>query len=172
MIVFSFWITGLTCNLREVKGNICKQVIHDTKPTKWLFLRSYKIIPHWIFLHCSVHKRPSSWNQTNAILHKVNSFTFFHRCHGVKESKWLKCRHFFVELLYKCDGSWYTVSWKQPTYFTEVSTVLRVCPVAVKTSCSRRSLLLLKSALFFNHFFIYNLCFLFHFIALLFSSKT
>jgi len=25
--------------------------------------------------------------------------------------------------LYKCDGSSYTVSWKQPTYLTKVSTV-------------------------------------------------
>jgi hypothetical protein len=40
----------------------------------------------------------------------------------------LACRHFFVQLLHKGDGSWNTVSLKQPTSLAKISTVGRLFP--------------------------------------------
>jgi len=49
--------------------------------------------------------------------------------------KWLKLRHFCVEFLYICVGSWYTVFWKQPPYLTEASTVAPRQPCTIATIC-------------------------------------
>ena len=55
-------------------------------------------------------------NQSNTAHNQISHFLMHLTwCNRVK------CRHFFAEMLCKCDGSWYTVSWKQPTYLTKVS---------------------------------------------------
>jgi hypothetical protein len=57
--------------------------------------------------------------------HKLSLFIFLctkaFKTYYVACSKYLKCRQFSVEQLYKCAGSWYTVLRRQPTYLTKVN---------------------------------------------------
>jgi hypothetical protein len=56
----------------------------------------------------------SAWNP---ISHFIMQVTWCNRV------RWLKYKHFCVEWLYKCVGSWHAVSWQQPMYLSEVSRV-------------------------------------------------
>ena len=67
----------------------------------------------------TISREPNNRNKThNQIYLFCTQLTWGNR------AKYLKCRHFFVELLYKCAGSPHTVSWMQPTYLTNVSTLI------------------------------------------------
>jgi hypothetical protein len=64
------------------------------------------------------HQETEQKKTYNPISHFCTQLTW------CKSVKYLKCRHFFVDLLYECAGSWCTVSWMQTTYLKNVSTFL------------------------------------------------
>ena len=86
------------------------KLIHDIKQTKYthLFLRYWYHnitlnIPTYYGLQGPIIKESNLSNKAwNLISHVCIQLTWCNRV------KWLKYRHFFVQFLYKCDGSWYT----------------------------------------------------------------
>jgi hypothetical protein len=62
------------------------------------------MISHFMFLHVSVRKGPSSGNKMKVIQHKTNQ-TVSCRDDVVYNSHTFKMQAFFIQLLYKCDES-------------------------------------------------------------------
>ena len=115
----------------------------------------------WVFLlqchtSCPYMFRPATYHhqgikQSNTAQNQISHF--YTQLTWCKRVKWLICRYFFLELLYTCDRSLYTVPWKQPTYLTKVSTV-RSLRRLLPRFCKSKSITfiqLCKKCLHFNY---------------------